>query len=87
MARRPYEELRSGIEQLGGSMIFEKHGYQWGAWIVTLDGQQAIFQSNGRGFPDIDVLYVPLTPDPQHYRDYSCDLVEGAIEKLVAKLT
>ncbi len=83
---RPYEELRAPIEQRGGSMVHARKGYQWGAWIVTLDGKTGTFLSNGRGYPDLDRLYKPKVANPQHYTDYSNDLVPGAIEKLVAML-
>jgi hypothetical protein len=83
---RPYEELRAPIEQLGGSMVHARKGYQWGAWIVTLDGKIGTFLSNGRGYPDLDRLYEPKVANPQHYTDYSNDLVPGAIQKLVAML-
>jgi hypothetical protein len=86
--QRAYEELRSGIEQLGGSMIWERSGYRYGAWIVTLNGKQRIFRAEGRHcFLDFDPLYVPKVPNPrENWDDYSNELVDGAIDKLVAML-
>jgi hypothetical protein len=83
---RPYEELRAPIEQRGGSMVHVREGHQWGAWVITLDGKTGTFLSNGRGYPDLDRLYRPKVSDPQHYTDYSNDLVPGAIEKLISLL-
>nr|WP_309698127.1 hypothetical protein [Armatimonas sp.] len=86
--RRPYEELRSGIEQLGGTVSWQRAGYRYGAWKFDLNGNSAIFESNGRGFPGIDELYKPLVvgKTPTHWSDYSIHLIDGAIDKLVAKL-
>ena len=67
-------------------MTHTREGHQWGAWVVMLDGKMRTFLSNGRGYPDLDRLYRPNVPDPQHYTDYSRDLVPGAIEKLVGML-
>jgi hypothetical protein len=84
--RRPYEELQAPIEQRGGSMVHVRKGYQWGAWIVSLNGKSRTFLSNGRGYPELDRLYEPDVHPPMHYRDYSRRLVPGAIENLVAML-
>lgn len=80
--------LRTGIEQRGGSMIFERTGYRHGAWIVTLDGKRVEFVSDGNGFRELDRLYVtkPGITKPEHYTDYTEELVSGAIGKLVAML-
>jgi hypothetical protein len=83
---RPYEELQASIERLGGTMMHARNGYEWGAWIVTLGGKTGTFLSNGRGYPDLDRLYRPNVTKPEHYLDYSRDLVPGAIEELVAML-
>jgi hypothetical protein len=89
MERRVYEELRSGIQALGGTMTFLKEGCQGGAWKVTLGKRQAIFPSNGRGFPPLDQLY---TPDPErevhnHYKHYLQPPIDGAMDKLVSMLS
>jgi len=78
-----YEALQAGIEARGGSMTFQKEGYQWGAWKVTLGQKEGIFPSNGRGFPDFDRLKVE---NPNHWRDYGLPLIDGAIDKMIAKL-
>jgi len=80
---RPYDGLRTAIEQSGGSMIFVRAGYLYGAWLVTVGGKRREFLSNGSGFPELDRLYVPKPgiTNPQHYSEYSQTLVHGAIEK------
>jgi hypothetical protein len=80
--RRKYEELRAGVEALGGSMVFERKGWRWGAWRVTLRNRSRAFPSNGRGFPELDALYVPAVENPSHWRDYTNTLVEGAFVEL-----
>jgi hypothetical protein len=67
-------------------MVHVREGHQWGAWIVTLDGKSGTFLSNGSGYPDLDRLYKPKVDNPQHYRDYSNELVTGAIEKFIRML-
>jgi hypothetical protein len=89
MAKRmAYDLLRRQIEQRGGSMIHVRRGYQYGAWIVTLNGKQKTFLSNGSGYPELDRLYVPKAgiTRPEHYRDYEHELVPGAIERLIGML-
>jgi hypothetical protein len=80
---RPYDGLRTAIEQRDGSMIFVRAGYLYGAWLVTVSGKQREFRSDGNGFPELDPLYVPKPGiiKPQHYKDYTQTLVDGAIEK------
>ncbi len=83
--RRVYEEIRGLVEMEGGEMLFVKQGHQWGAWIVTLRGKRKTFRSNGSGFPELDRLYVPK-PDvsnPNHWRDYSLKLIDGAWDKFL----
>lgn len=87
-ARRAYEELRQGIESLGGTMQHERAGWpRGGAWIVQLGDKEQTFLSNGKGFPELDQLYEPKVPKPTHYRDYTTTLIPRAIEKLVGKLS
>ena len=86
--RRPYEEIQALVNEHGGTMRHERHGYEGGAWIVSLGGKRRIFLSNGSGYPDLDKLYVPKPefPNPNHYSDYSTTLVADAWEKLLALL-
>lgn len=86
--RRVYEELRAAIEERGGTMAFLRGGSRWGAWEVHLLGRAGRFESNGRGFPELDCLYAPgpHVKHPTHWSDYSSELVEGAMDKLMSKL-
>ena len=74
MARRPYEELRSIVEEEGGQMVHEGGGHgPGGAWVEQLRGMKETFPSNGAGFPRMDELYVPKVAEPVHYLDYTPD--------------
>jgi hypothetical protein len=84
--RRVYEELRSAIEQRGGRMTYSRAGIPGGVWIIQLDGKVGRFESNGRGFPELDRLYVPLVDNPSRWDDYSKTTIPGAAEKLIALL-
>ena len=84
--RRPYDLLRDPIEDRGGTMAHVREGHQWGAWIVTLNGKSRAFESNGRGYPELDRLYKPRVPNPEHYTDYERTLNPGAINILIAML-
>lgn len=85
--RKAYQELRDMVKSKGGSMRFEKQGYQWGAWIIEIDGKTRIFRSNGSGYPELDNLYEPGVAAPKHYNDYTNTLVSMAWEKLQALLS
>ena len=85
--RPAYDALRKGIEERGGSMKFYADEVP-GVWIVKLDGKMRTFWSNDNGYAELDRLYVPKqgVKNPQHYLDYSYELVPWAIDKLVAML-
>ncbi len=88
MRRRPYEELAVIVESLGGEMVFERKGQpHGGAWFVRIPGHAThVFYSNGRGFPDLDTLYLPKTPNPDHYRDYTNTLRPDAEQRWIDRL-
>lgn len=89
MGRRVYEELRTPIERMGGSMTHLKKGYKYGAWSIKVGKKQGIFEYSDvgyQGFPDLDKLYKPKIDNPAHWKDYSCILIPNAIELLLAKL-
>jgi hypothetical protein len=69
-------------------MTHVRKGYQWGAWVVRLDGKTATFLSNGRGYPDLDKLYKPKpeVEHPDHYTHYSNELQAGAVDRLIGML-
>jgi len=88
--KRVYEELRSLIEEYGGTMKFEREGSQWGHWIVKVDGyKEKSFSSSGSGFPELDNLYIPKdgVVTPNHWSDYSNTLIPNAWEKLLMLLS
>ncbi len=84
--RRIYEELRSIVERHHGSMVFSRSGTQWGVWTIRLGGTERRFESNGRGFPELDRLYRPKPdrPQPDHWADYTKELVRDAEQRLLA---
>lgn len=87
-SRLPYQEIRDLVKEHRGTMIFQREGYQWGAWIVRVGNKKKAFLSNGSGYPEIDHLYkVKLgVTNPSHWSDYSLDLVESAWEKFIRLL-
>ena len=82
--RRVYEEVRGLVKDLGGKMFHQRSGYQWGAWIVRLNGKERVFRSNGSGYPELERLY-QLKPNAKlnHWSDFTNTLLPGAREKLV----
>lgn len=87
MKNRPYGELRDIIERLGGSMIWHRAGFRYGAWIITLDGKTATIEATGeRSIPELDHLYQPTSPNPTTWDDYSSDLIDHVEEKLLSLL-
>ena len=83
---RAYDQLRTAVEQHGGSMVFLRAGYLHGAWEIRLDGKRAVCEWDDYGFPELDNLYAPKVPDPQHWWDYTKTLIPGAFERLVRML-
>lgn len=85
--RRVYEEVHSLLAENGGKMEFVREGYQYGAWIITLNDKVHIALSNGSGFPDLDQLYVPKPGDDDidlnNYRNYTTTLKSDAQERLL----
>lgn len=83
--RRPYEEVCKLVEDLlKGRMYYQKEGYQWGAWIIEVDGNSTPLLSNGSGYPELDQLYEPK-PDATNlndWRSYTTTLKPNALELL-----
>lgn len=85
--RRVYSELRDIVERRGGSMIYERAGYRWGAWVIRLGRKHATIPATGRRlFPKLDRLYEPTRPQPKTWDDYDGPLVPGAEKKLLLLL-
>ena len=85
MAERAYELVRSMIERNGGSMTYERKGYRYGAWIITLGDKSRIFEADGnQSFPELDRLYIPKVKNPKDQNDYADQLVPDAELRLFA---
>ena len=85
--RRAYGKLRDIIERHGGKMVYQRQGYRWGAWEISLDGKIANIESEGRRtFPKLDRLYLPKVSTPKTWDDYRNELVPGAEGKLCSLL-
>ena len=87
MEKRAYGAVRAIVERLGGTMVYEREGYTHGAWVIKVAGKQdAIVAEGNASFPRLDGLYVPATPQPRHWDDYTADLVSDAEARLLALL-
>lgn len=85
MTHRVYDLIRSLVEQLGGSMTYERQKYRYGAWVITLGEKRKVIEAGGnRSFPELDQLLEPLVPNPRHWDDYKNQLVPDAIGRLFA---
>lgn len=83
MSKRAYDKIRTLVEQHGGTMKYEKEGYEFGAWVIRLGGKTTVIESPGMGaFPKLDRLYVPRVPNPRGWDDYEDQLVPDAEAKL-----
>src|SRR5450756_2472105 len=82
-----YDSIQALVERLGGTMIYQRAGYRYGAWIITIGEQRAVLEASGnRSFPPLDTLYVPRVPHPKHWDDYKNELVPDAEAGLMALL-
>lgn len=87
MAHRPYDLVRDMVEKLGGQMLFNREGTQFGAWIITLGGNTKEFIATGKkSIPDLDQFYVPSVPSPKNWNDYKHQLIPHAEAKLYSLL-
>ena len=87
MEKRAYGAVRAIVESLGGTMVYEREGYSYGAWVIKVADKQATIVAGGNtSFPELDGLYVPAIPQPRHWDDYTDDLVGNAEERLLALL-
>jgi len=87
MSNRAYDEIRTLIEQHGGTMKYEKEGYEFGAWVIRIGGKTTVVEAPGIGaFPKLDRLYVPKVKSPRGWDDYTNQLVPDAETRLWAML-
>jgi hypothetical protein len=79
--------IRAIVERHGGSMFYERAGYRYGAWVISLGEHSTVMEAGGdQSFPALDSLYVPRVPNPQHWDDYLNELVPDAEAQLLSML-
>jgi hypothetical protein len=84
---RAYASIRSLVERLGGSMVYQREGYRYGAWLIRLGEKSLTIEARGnRTFPELDQLHVPRVPEPSAWDDYSKELVPDAESRLLGLL-
>lgn len=87
MPERAYDAIRTIVERLGGSMFYERQGYHYGAWVIRIGDNGAVIVAGGdQSFSELDGLYVPRVSNPQHWDDYSNELVPDAEAQLLSML-
>lgn len=87
MKHRAYDAIRTMVERLGGTMVYVREGYPYGAWVISVGERRRVLEAGGnRSFPDLDGLHVPKRPNPQHWDDYSNALVPDAESRLLSLL-
>lgn len=87
MSDRAYRSIRSIVERLGGSMVYQRKGYRYGAWVIRIGENRVTIEASGnRSFPQLDRLYISQFPDPRHWDDYSDELVPDAETQLLSIL-
>jgi hypothetical protein len=87
VSSRAYALIRSIVERLGGSMIYERKGHRYGAWVIKIGERAVVIEASGnQSFPDLDRLYVARRPNPEHWDDYSDELVPDAEAQLLSML-
>src|SRR5678815_2513700 len=80
-----YGKLREIVEERGGSMVYQRRGYPYGAWIISLGGKTVIIKSTGMGnLPELDQFYRPLCPNPRTWKDYDDVLVPNGEQDFLA---
>jgi hypothetical protein len=86
-SHRAYGKLRDIIERRGGTMIYQREGYPYGAWVISLDGKTATIEATGeKSFPQLDRLHVPKVENPMGWEDTHDELLGDAEAQLVALL-
>jgi len=87
MSNRAYESIRSIVERLGGSMVYERKGHRHGAWVIKIGENSIRIESDSnQSFPELDRLYVPRGPIPRQWDEYSDELVPDTEAQLLRML-
>lgn len=86
MSGRAYDLIRSIVERHGGTMVFEREGHRFGAWVVTLGETTAVFEGTGeRSFPEFDRLFVARVSQPRTWDDRLNRLIPEAEASFLAQ--
>ena len=83
---RAYGNLRDIVERRGGTMVWHRAGYRYGAWEICLDHKRVVVEAMGvHSFPALDRFYVPSldVTTPKTWDDYEYDLIPGAEEQFI----
>ena len=84
MTQRAYDLVRKVVERLGGSMVYEREGIQYGAWVLKLSDREVRIAAEGnRAFAELDRLYLPKIINPKTWDDYQNLLVPGVEMKIL----
>lgn len=84
MEVRVYDLVRTAIERLGGNMLWQREGFQYGAWVLSLGDRTKTIEATGkRSFPELDALYIPKINAPKTWDDYQDSLVPNAYAQIV----
>ena len=82
---RAYGKLREIVERRGGTMTYQREGFKYGAWIISLDGKTATIEATGeQSFPTLDRLHVPKIVNPTRWEHTRDELLDDAEEHLLA---
>lgn len=81
---RPYEKVRSLVEGIGGTMVFQPLG-AGGDWELQLHGKKAVVRCRDQSVNSLDRFYESTKADPKTWADYDPDapLVPGAFWRLI----
>jgi hypothetical protein len=84
MSEKAYGLVHALVESLGGSMTFEKSGFRYGAWVITMGKISKIIEAGGdQSFPELDKLYKPKVKNPRQWDDYMNELQPDAYFRLM----
>lgn len=83
MTGRAYDLVRTLVESLGGTMVYEKSGFPHGAWVINLGEKSKVFEAKGdQSFPELDKLHLPKVKKPRRWEDYQNELQPDAKSRL-----
>ena len=84
---RAYARPRDFIEHLGGTMSYQRKGFQYGAWVISLNGKSKTIRAKGnQSFRELDRLYVPKLVKLSRWMHTHDKLLDDAEEHLLKLL-